>query len=124
MLRLTPASEAEGRRFEFCLGHHSLSYVHRENRLGSGSMSEYGCYVKPLPGPAAAVLVGLTFFGETPDPLTIIGCILIVGAGVVTARTEAHPAKSSSTARDAPLVDRRTNNVAARTARCPDQSAR
>ncbi len=24
MLRLTPASEAEGRRFEFCLGHHLL----------------------------------------------------------------------------------------------------
>ena len=24
MLRLTPVSEAEGRRFEFCLGHHLL----------------------------------------------------------------------------------------------------
>lgn len=36
-----------------------------------------------------AVIVGLTFFGEIPDSLTIIGCTLIVVAGVITARTEA-----------------------------------
>jgi drug/metabolite transporter (DMT)-like permease len=36
-----------------------------------------------------AVAVGLTFFGETPDSLTIIGCSLIVVAGVVTARADA-----------------------------------
>ncbi len=38
-----------------------------------------------------AVVVGLTFFGETPDPLTIVGCILIVMAGATMARTDARP---------------------------------
>ena len=36
-----------------------------------------------------AVAVGFAFFHETPDALTIIGCTLIVLAGVVTARTDA-----------------------------------
>ncbi|MCP4967124.1 MAG: DMT family transporter, partial [bacterium] len=38
-----------------------------------------------------AVVVGLTFFGETLDILTIIGCTLIVIAGVVAARTDILP---------------------------------
>lgn len=40
-----------------------------------------------------AVVVGLIFFGETPDALTITGCTLIVVAGVVTARIDALPTK-------------------------------
>ncbi len=35
-----------------------------------------------------AVVFGLAFFGETPDLLTIIGCTLIVAAGVATARID------------------------------------
>jgi drug/metabolite transporter (DMT)-like permease len=38
---------------------------------------------------AGAVAIGLAFFRETPDALTIIGCTLIVLAGVVAARTDA-----------------------------------
>lgn len=40
-----------------------------------------------------AVAVGLAFFGETPDALTIIGCTLIVMAGVFAARAEAMATK-------------------------------
>lgn len=36
-----------------------------------------------------AVAVGLAFFGESPDTLTITGCTLIVLAGVVSARDDA-----------------------------------
>lgn len=36
-----------------------------------------------------AVVVGLAFFNETPGTLTIIGCILIVAAGVATTRDDA-----------------------------------
>ena len=35
------------------------------------------------------VVVGLTFFDETPDMLTIVGCTLIIAAGVATARHDA-----------------------------------
>ena len=35
-----------------------------------------------------AVIVGLTFFDETPDLLTIVGCVLIVTAGVATTRDD------------------------------------
>lgn len=38
-----------------------------------------------------AVAVGLLFFREIPDTLTIIGCFLIVLAGIGTARTELQP---------------------------------
>ncbi len=38
-----------------------------------------------------AVAVGLAFFGETPDALTIIGCTLIVVAGAVTTRLDTLP---------------------------------
>ncbi len=37
---------------------------------------------------AGAVLVGLVFFGEVPDPLTIGGCVLIVVAGTLAARSD------------------------------------
>lgn len=36
-----------------------------------------------------AVVVGLAMFGESPGALTLLGCTLIVGAGIVTARSEA-----------------------------------
>lgn len=59
-----------------------------------------------------AVVVGLTFFGETPDSLTIIGCILIVGAGVITARTDARPTNPHTPSPgDEPLVDHHTNDA-------------
>ena len=35
-----------------------------------------------------AVLFGLVVFDETPDPLTIVGCTLILGAGVITAHDD------------------------------------
>jgi drug/metabolite transporter (DMT)-like permease len=36
-----------------------------------------------------AVVVGYVMFDETPDPLTWFGCVLIVSAGVVSARADA-----------------------------------
>ena len=36
-----------------------------------------------------AVVVGYVMFDETPDPLTWLGCVLIVSAGVASARTDA-----------------------------------
>lgn len=36
-----------------------------------------------------AVIVGIAMFGEVPDALTIVGCVAIVGAGVVSARRDA-----------------------------------
>ncbi|MEM8924158.1 MAG: DMT family transporter [Actinomycetota bacterium] len=36
-----------------------------------------------------AVVIGLVLFAETPDPLTVVGCALIVGAGVAGSRHEA-----------------------------------
>ncbi len=40
-----------------------------------------------------AVMVGLAFFGESPDALTLVGCVLIVAAGVITARLDAQSAR-------------------------------
>ncbi len=40
-----------------------------------------------------AVAVGFAFFREVPDTLTIVGCTLIVVAGVVTTRLDALPSK-------------------------------
>ena len=36
-----------------------------------------------------AVVVGYVMFDETPDSLTWFGCVLIVSAGVVSARADA-----------------------------------
>ncbi len=43
-----------------------------------------------------AVIVGLAFFGETPDALTLVGCALIVGAGVVTTGDDARSDRAVS----------------------------
>ncbi len=43
-----------------------------------------------------AVVVGYVMFDETPDPLTWLGCALIVSAGVASARTDAHAMNQSS----------------------------
>ncbi len=42
------------------------------------------------------VVVGYVMFDETPDPLTWLGCALIVSAGVASARTDAHAMNQSS----------------------------
>ena len=44
-----------------------------------------------------AVAVGIVLFDETPDALTLVGCTLIVAAGVITARTDARPRAARST---------------------------
>ncbi len=58
-------------------------------RVGDLSVSAPFRYTSVL----GAVLVGLVFFGEVPGVLTIIGCVLIVAAGVVSARDDARAAR-------------------------------
>ena len=53
-------------------------------RVGALSVSAPFRYTSVL----GAVVVGLLFFDERPDPLTVIGCVLIVGAGVAAALDE------------------------------------
>ena len=54
-------------------------------RIGDLSVSAPFRYATVL----GAVAVGFAFFGEFPDLLTILGCTLIVAAGVIAARIEA-----------------------------------
>lgn len=54
-------------------------------RVGDLSASAPFRYVAVL----GAVAVGYVLFGETPDGLTWVGCALIVGAGVLSARADA-----------------------------------
>ena len=54
-------------------------------RVGDLSVSAPFRYVAVV----GAVAVGYVLFDETPDALTWLGCALIVGAGVLSARADA-----------------------------------
>lgn len=54
-------------------------------RIGDLSVSAPFRYTSVL----GAVVVGIAFFGEVPSTLTIVGCVLIVAAGVLAAHDDA-----------------------------------
>lgn len=60
-------------------------FVIQAVRIGDLSVSAPFRYTTVV----GAVVVGILLFGEAPDALTLIGCTLIVAAGVITARSDA-----------------------------------